>query len=110
MKRWLITAGALMSLALAGTASAAPKVLEGPPGDLRALDAPAPINKSTRTYIVQLSGEPILAYEGDIKGYKATKPGKGKKVNPNSAHVKKYAARLESQHDDAVARVRTPTI
>jgi subtilisin family serine protease len=80
-------------------------MLEKAPAELTALDAPTPVNKGTRTYIVQLSGDPILAYEGGIKGFKATKPGKGNKVNPNSAHVKKYAAHLERQHDDAVARV-----
>ena len=57
---------------------------------------------STDIYIVQLTGDPILAYEGDIRGYKATKPGKGKKINPNSAHVKKYGARLEQQQDQVI--------
>jgi len=57
---------------------------------------------ATDIYIVQLKGDPILAYEGDVRGYKATKPGKGKKINPNSAHVKKYAARLEQQQDQVI--------
>jgi len=57
---------------------------------------------ATDIYIVQLKGDPILAYEGDIRGYKATKPGKGKKINPNSAHVKKYAAHLEQQQDQVI--------
>jgi subtilisin family serine protease len=104
MKKSFIAAGALLSLAFTASAWAAPQILEAPES-LSAEGVPAPVRKGTGTYIVQLSGDPILAYEGDIRGYKATKPGKGKKVNPNSAHVKKYAARLESQHDDAVARV-----
>jgi subtilisin family serine protease len=53
-------------------------------------------------YIVQLSGDPVIAYEGEIKGYKATKPGKGQKINRNSAHVKKYAAHLEDQQDQVI--------
>ncbi len=104
MKRYLITAGAFISVALAGIAWAAPQQLQAP-GELTALDALPAVNKSTRTYIVQLSGEPIIAYEGGIKGYAATKPGKGQKINPNSAHVKKYGAMLESQHDAVVASI-----
>jgi subtilisin family serine protease len=57
---------------------------------------------ATDIYIVQIVGNPVIAYEGDIKGYTATKPGKGKKVNPNSAHVKKYAGHLERQQDQII--------
>ena len=53
-------------------------------------------------YIVQMKGDPVLAYEGDIQGYKATKPGKGEKINQNSAHVKKYAAHLENNQNDMI--------
>jgi subtilisin family serine protease len=56
-------------------------------------------------YVVQLKGDPVIAYEGGIQGYKATKPGKGQKLNPNSAHVKKYAAYLEEQQDAAIQSV-----
>ena len=104
MKKLLIAAGMLLGLAITVTGTAAPQRLEVPEA-LTALNAPAPVNKSSKTYIVQLSGEPIIAYEGGIKGYKATKPGKGNKVNPNNTHVKKYAARLEAQQQDAVKAV-----
>lgn len=56
-------------------------------------------------YVVQLKGDPVIAYEGDIKGLAATKPGKGKKINPNSAHVKKYAAHLENNQDQVIQSV-----
>jgi subtilisin family serine protease len=105
MKKNLIAAGAFLSLAMAGVVSAAPQLLKEAPSELTAVDAPPQVNKGTRTYIVQLSGDPIIAYEGGIKGLKATKPGKGDKINPKSANVKKYAAHLESQQDDAIARV-----
>src|SRR5687767_10010280 len=55
-----------------------------------------------KSYIVVLQGDPILAYEGDIAGYPATKPGKGEKVNPNSAHVRKYQQLLETQHEQSL--------
>ena len=46
-------------------------------------------------YIVLMDDDPVVAYEGDLAGLPATKPGKGNKVNPNSAAVKKYLAHLE---------------
>ena len=105
MKRSLIAVGAFLSLAVAGVVSAAPQVLSEAPAELTALDAPPSVNKDAQTYIVQLSGDPIIAYEGGIKGYAATKPGKGQKLNPQSKHVRKYAARLESQQDGVIAAV-----
>jgi hypothetical protein len=53
-------------------------------------------------YIVTMAADPAIAYEGDLKGYTATKPGKGKKINPNSAHVRKYVGHLSRSHDDAL--------
>ena len=99
-------------------------VFAGSPGEANASDISAGPNSSApelilsnellskrkqtpanNIYIVQLEGEPVIAYEGGIKGYAATKPGKGKKLNPNSAHVKKYAAYLEAQQDAAIQSV-----
>lgn len=57
-------------------------------------------------YVVQMKGDPVIAYEGDVRGFKATKPGKGKKINPKSAHVKKYAAHLESQQAKVIKSAR----
>jgi len=56
-------------------------------------------------YIVQMKGSPVIAYEGDIKGYKATKPGKGKKLNSNSAHVRKYADFLGKKQNQLMRSV-----
>lgn len=51
------------------------------------------------SYIVVMSLDPAIAYEGGIKKYAATKPGKGQKINPNSAHVRKYRQYLTGSHD-----------
>ncbi|NUR73783.1 MAG: S8 family peptidase [Hamadaea sp.] len=51
------------------------------------------------TYIVQTAGQPIATYAGERSGFKATKPGKGKKVDAHSAEAKAYAQRLTSDHD-----------
>ena len=55
-----------------------------------------------KSYIVVLASDPILAYDGDVAGYAATKPGKGDKVNPNSANVKNYEKFLESKHNESL--------
>lgn len=56
-------------------------------------------------YIVQMKADPVIAYEGDIQGYQATKPGKGRKLNPNSSHVRKYAKFLENNQNKVVRSV-----
>jgi subtilisin family serine protease len=55
-------------------------------------------------YIVQLVDDPVVAYDGDIAGYQATKPGRGEHFNPNSARVKKYVKFLDSAHTDALSK------
>ena len=69
------------------------------------ISAAAPKSAEASIYIVQMEGQPVIAYEGDVAGYQATKPGKGQKINPKSAHVKKYAAYLEANQDQANASV-----
>lgn len=43
----------------------------------------------TGLYIVRMADDPVVAYDGGVQGIPATKPGKGQKMNPNSAHVRK---------------------
>jgi subtilisin family serine protease len=50
-------------------------------------------------YIVFMEEDPAVAYKGDTSGLPATKPEKGKKINPKSAHVKKYTKYLKATHD-----------
>ena len=50
-------------------------------------------NGDAKSYIVIMADDAILAYDGGVAGYEATRPGKGNKVNPNSANgstVKKW--------------------
>jgi subtilisin family serine protease len=56
-------------------------------------------------YIIQMIGDPVVAYEGGIKGLKATKPRKGKKINPNSQHVIDYVRHLNGKHAQALNSV-----
>ncbi len=72
--------------------------------DFNAVNISAAVDKSG-VYIVQMKNDPAIAYLGDIAKYKATKPGKGQKINPKSANVKKYVAYLDSTHDQALSSV-----
>src|SRR5258705_3468197 len=60
---------------------------------------------SNQLYIVRLTENPVVAYEGGIAGYAATKPGRGSKIDPNSSQVTRYVGYLDSRHNDVVARV-----
>lgn len=51
-----------------------------------------------KSYVVVMEQNPLIQYEGEIQGYEATKPGKGDKINPKSAHVRKYEKFLEKSH------------
>ena len=54
-------------------------------------------------YIVRLAEEPVVAYRGGIKGYPATRPRAGQKVDPNSPQVVNYKSYLESRYDAVLA-------
>lgn len=56
-------------------------------------------------YIVQMAEMPVTAYSGDIKGYAATKPHKGQKINPDAPAVVSYMAYLAARQDAALASV-----
>lgn len=64
-----------------------------------------PAANVARVYIVQMTSPPVVAYDGNIRGFRATRAGKGKKINPNSAHVRKYAQFLDSKHNRALKAV-----
>jgi subtilisin family serine protease len=72
---------------------------------LRELLAQAPSSGfDAGTYFVIFDGDPVVAYEGDIKGLPATKPAPGKKVDPNSAKDEKYQDFLTKKQDQALSR------
>lgn len=68
-------------------------------------DARVPAKFSTNVFIVRMKDAPVVGYEGGIGRYKATKPQKGKKINPNSGPVRAYVNYLDGSHDDALASV-----
>lgn len=62
-------------------------------------------SSTSKLYIVQMAELPAIAYDGSRTGYAATKPGKGAKLNPRSAHVRKYVERLNTDHREALQSV-----
>jgi len=55
-------------------------------------------------YVVIMDDVPVAAYDGDVPGLAATKPGPGKKVNPNSSAVKNYQKHLDKERSEAQAK------
>ncbi len=53
-------------------------------------------------FVVLMAQDPVISYTGGVSGIKATRPGKGRKVNPKSKHVKKYRKFLSDNHDKAL--------
>ncbi len=58
---------------------------------------------SNKFYIVRLAESPVTAYKGGIKGYPATKPAAGKKIDPTSSKVVNYMGYLTGRHDAVLA-------
>ncbi len=48
---------------------------------------------------------PVVAYKGNVDGYKATAPKKGQKIDPNDGDVQAYVGYLNSKHDEALGKV-----
>lgn len=61
--------------------------------------------RSNSVYIVRMVDAPVVAYDGKIKGYSATRPKKGEKIDPNDPSVGKYFDYLSATHDSALQKV-----
>src|SRR3954452_15496251 len=57
----------------------------------------AKTDNSTGMYIVQLVGTPLAGYKGDVKGFAATKPGAGKKLDTRTGAAQAYRGHLRDQ-------------
>jgi subtilisin family serine protease len=55
-------------------------------------------------FVVQLTELPVVAYDGSIKGFKATKPAPGTKIDPASTDVVKYVGYLDGRHDTLLVK------
>ncbi|MFJ6438623.1 S8 family serine peptidase [Streptomyces sp. NPDC091416] len=88
----LTTGLAALSLPLATTATAVP--------------AGAPVAESaTGTYLVTLSDEPLVTYDGGVGDLPATKPAHSSKFDVASAAAKRYRSHLTGQQDRVAKKV-----
>lgn len=108
MRRSILTLLSVFALAIAvlapvgaaGAAEITTDTLTVPQAEVDAIKT-----AKVQTYIVQMLGAPVVAYEGDVKGIPATKPRPGKKIDPNSAKVTKYVDHLKRTQDELLASV-----
>jgi subtilisin family serine protease len=56
-------------------------------------------------YIVTFADEPVASYDGYARGYPATRPQPGQKLNANSAASRRWQANLVAKHDAAMRSV-----
>jgi hypothetical protein len=55
--------------------------------------------RNNKVYVVRLAENPVVAYDGKIKGYAATKIRKGQKLDPDAGDVVRYKNYLNARHD-----------
>ena len=103
MKRVMLNMFLILALVLAFSSTAFGQG-NGPNADKKPLAEPV-MESENGIYIVQMDDKPVVAYEGDVKGLKATKPKAGKKINPNSPAVVNYVTYLEGKHNQALGKV-----
>ena len=96
--------GALFSAALAVTFAAASSLALAD-DDADAAPGKAKGKRNNNLYIVRMVDSPVVAYQGGVPGYQATKPRKGAKIDPLDPKVVRYGAYLESRQDNAINRV-----
>lgn len=56
-----------------------------------------------RKYIVQMAEPPVVAYDGNILGYKATRPQRGKKFDADDLDAANYSDYLRKRQDKVIA-------
>lgn len=103
MKRSLLALLAVASLLVAALPAT---VIAQPSGAAVAKGHTKVVEKAPDgVYLVRLADNPAIAYAGGVKGYAATAPTKGGKLDPTSAKVKRYVGYLTTRHDQLLASV-----
>jgi subtilisin family serine protease len=95
------TAVLASTLGVAATSSAA----ASSPTPLRAVPATSGHTFKAGSYIVVLKDKPLTTYTGSVRGYAATKPAVGGKVDVSSAAAKRYAGYLRQRQDSVMRAV-----
>ena len=59
---------------------------------------------STSLYIVQFAGKPLATYTGGVRGFHATKPARGARINTHTANAKSYRNYLTNRQHTVLSR------
>ncbi len=70
---------------------------------------PTPIESATGRYIVVLDEAPVATYDGGQAGLRATQPGDGDRLDPDSDAAREYSAFLEKRQEDVAAEAGVDT-
>ena len=82
-----------------------PVALLAPMSTQTAGAAPPPEPAEAGHYIVMTKGDPLASYTGGVKGFSATTPKAGKKLNIRSGNARGYAGHLRSVHNEVLRDV-----
>lgn len=62
------------------------------------------------SYIVQLVGQPVAAYDGSIAGLPATKPADGTRLDISATDVQAYIAYLDKKQNDVLVAINPANV
>lgn len=99
MFRWLTASAVLTVLTLAAADN---------PVDAATGKAHAAPGAAKDLYIVVMKEAPVAQYTGETKGFTATKPAEGERINKFDANVSRYSGYLRSKQDATLASVGSP--
>lgn len=57
---------------------------------------------AVKSYIVIMTGKPVIAYAGEAPGFAATRPDENERVQPESPQARSYRAHLQGRHNQAL--------
>jgi hypothetical protein len=61
--------------------------------------------QTNKVYIVRMAGDPVASYNGRLKGYAATRPAPGEKIDLSRPETQNYRSYLKSRQDAAISKV-----
>ena len=101
----LVAATGLLTVTVTTGTSTAGMSLSSSPAESSAGRAGTQVAYTTGRYIVTFDEDPVASYDGTRRGFAATRPARGQKINPASAAVRAWQRHLVSRHDAALAAV-----
>lgn len=97
-----LLSSAAISIAAALSVPATSLVAAPNGANARRSEAPKPRNN---VFIVRMADAPVVAYDGRVRGYAATRPAEGEKIDSTSSSVRGYRDYLASRHEAVVNQV-----